>query len=226
MKHRGVCAGPAALIAALLFLSSCGGPAANTGEQPAKVNQLTPEEAKKALYDKGIHYSQKTFYQTVVRNDIDTVKLFFAAGMDVNARGEFGETALSSAAASPDHLAMARLLLDKGADVNISADIGDSPLAIALHGNNLELVKILLAKGADPNRASKSSYTPGTTPLMMAARAGNMEIVKLLLAHNADVSQRDAHGESAVDYAAQAGQQAIVDFLGSAASTPGGEGSS
>ena len=64
--------------------------------------------------------------------------------------------------AGSDHLQIARTLIDKGADVNVKSDCetGDwtaTPLVIASMGGNVELVELLLAHGADPNKETAAS---------------------------------------------------------------------
>ena len=80
------------------------------------------------------------------------------------------------------------LLLSKGADPNKAAideeDVANTPLYLAASDGSIELVKNLLASGADPN---KGYYIGGfvRTPLYAAAEGGYTEVVKILLASGA-----------------------------------------
>lgn len=74
-------------------------------------------------------------------------------------------------------------LLDNGADPNIEARNGITPLLIASEKGKLNIVKELLDRGVDPN---KETTDDGTTPLFMACAAGNLNIVKELIARGAD----------------------------------------
>ena len=47
------------------------------------------------------------------------------------------------------NLEMARVLIGRGADLNIKDECGDSPLQMAAIGNHLEIVNLLVASGAD-----------------------------------------------------------------------------
>ena len=75
----------------------------------------------------------------------------------------------------------------------------------------LPLIVALLDGGAAINAASRQ----GLTPLHVAAALGLAEVVQLLLSRGADASLRDegfAHA-TPLDYAVQAGHQAVVDLL-------------
>ncbi len=72
----------------------------------------------------------------------------------------------------------------------------ESPLHLAVVGNQLLLVEQLLDKGADVDAQTKD----GETPLMYACRKGQPAMVRLLLARGARVSPQDRYGETAVDY--------------------------
>ena len=54
-------------------------------------------------------------------------------------------------AARDRHRSMIRLLVENGANVNSRAELGWTPLILAARGGDLENVKYLLSKGADPN---------------------------------------------------------------------------
>jgi ankyrin repeat protein len=88
----------------------------------------------------------------------------------------------------------ARLLLERGADVNGGA------LHSAARGGRLELVRVLLERGADVDRRDPAT---GRTPLHSAIAAGPdgdaPEVVRVLLAAGADVNATTSDGASALD---------------------------
>ncbi|MCA1605301.1 MAG: ankyrin repeat domain-containing protein, partial [Acidobacteria bacterium] len=70
-----------------------------------------------------------------------------ARGLDINARTDFGSTALSRAA-SNGHIGTVEALIAKGADVNASKG---AALKSAAGQGHLNVVQFLLDKGADVN---------------------------------------------------------------------------
>lgn len=95
-------------------------------------------------------------------------------------KNETSHISLALAAASiGGHAAVARLLIDAGAQVNISDQLltsYKSPLWLAACRGHTELVKLLLDQGAHINE-NNASYNP----LIQAAREGHVETVALLL---------------------------------------------
>ncbi len=81
-------------------------------------------------------------------------------------------------------------LIDKGADVNGKGGGGilndDNALSIACLAGHTDVVKLLLAKGANVNTAHGNM---GWTPLSSAAWKGHTDIVNLLLDKGADVNK-------------------------------------
>jgi ankyrin repeat protein len=106
----------------------------------------------------------------------DVIALLLAHGADVHARSKTGETALMETAIRGD-VAATKLLLDKGADVNIADHRGYTPLLLAAQydGDSPELVRLLLARGADLNATAE-----GETALSLAAKRGETEVTKVL----------------------------------------------
>jgi len=84
-------------------------------------------------------------------------------------------------AAREGNVETARLLLDKGANVNDVAANGASALVIATHSDNPELATFLLERGADPNAAGA-----GYAAIHLAILHADLELVKQLLAHRAN----------------------------------------
>lgn len=133
-------------------------------------------------------------------------------------------------------------LVDRGADVNVPLKArqlaryhaggsaafaeGTTPLMQAARYNHLDLVRLLVARGADVKKAQPD----GTTALMIAAgvkyaltqegdpdNAGTadeaFEIVKLLAERGADVNTENARGETALYGAAFVGRNRAIAFL-------------
>jgi ankyrin repeat protein len=115
------------------------------------------------------------------------------------------------------HWRLAQFLIERGADINHPLpDTGETPLHAALSTSENRLarnlvLRILLAAGADPNRATRAgietgafmrdSRTRGETPLHRAAAFGDEEAVELLLGYGASVEARDANGDSPLSWA-------------------------
>ena len=130
--------------------------------------------------------------------DVRSAEHLLRAGADANDRAPNGASVLVIAAHS-GHGPVARLLIDKGADPS-AADAGYAALHAAVLRGDLDLVKALLAKGADSNarlaKGTPSRYyskdyafnesTVGATPLWLAARYGEPEIMRALVAAGAN----------------------------------------
>ena len=58
------------------------------------------------------------------------------------------------------HVEAARLLLEKGADVNRPTEKGWTPLFIACWKGHVDAARLLLEKGADVDRADEERRTP------------------------------------------------------------------
>jgi len=126
-----------------------------------------------------------------------------------------GSTPLLRAAKALDASAI-RLLLARGADINLTSTQGITPFMAAagvgstdadtrgiyitedVQQRSIESLKLLLAAGADIN--AKDS-TRGLSPLHEAARWGWNDVVTFLVEHGADLSAKDNRGMTPVDSA-------------------------
>jgi uncharacterized protein len=115
-----------------------------------------------------------------------------------------------------------RSKVDRGADTMLGT--GATPLLRAAKAGDTEVVKVLLAKGADPKLTTKF----GMTPIMAASGLGTKEedttgrkkteaqaiaSIKLCLDAGADVNAIDTQGDTALHGAAQKGDDQVVQFL-------------
>ncbi|HSK76198.1 MAG TPA: PQQ-binding-like beta-propeller repeat protein [Thermoanaerobaculia bacterium] len=81
--------------------------------------------------------------------DVAKIEALLAAGTPVDAPARYGQTPLYYAA-EKGHLAAVKLLVERGASVNArDAFFGASVVGIALQGEHFELVRYLLAHGAE-----------------------------------------------------------------------------
>jgi ankyrin repeat protein len=159
--------------------------------------------------------------------DLETTRILVGAGANVNDMAADGTSALILAALR-GYPAIATFLVEQGADANAdrlgftalhwAAGSWETELTVTsitparegewatvggLKDGRLELVKTLLAHGANPNAiirrtptrvgSSKNPGLPeleGATPLVVAAMAGATDVMRVLLDHGADAHVR------------------------------------
>lgn len=86
--------------------------------------------------------------------------------------------------------ALAQMLIDAGADVNLDSTLGTPLMNASTNAWNLEIVQLLINAGADLNKTDKD----GKTALFYAASSGNDDIVSLLIKSGADPDIKDNEG--------------------------------
>uniref|UniRef100_A0A4X1V1C6 Transient receptor potential cation channel subfamily V member 5 n=1 Tax=Sus scrofa TaxID=9823 RepID=A0A4X1V1C6_PIG len=143
-------------------------------------------------------------------NDLCVLKkLLLDRTCDFRQRGALGETALHVAALY-DNLEAATVLMEAAPELVKEPTIcepfvGQTALHIAIMNQNVNLVKALLAHGANVSaRAVGSAYrlSPqnliyfGEYPLSFAACMGSEEMVRLLIDHGADIRAQDSLGNT------------------------------
>ncbi|WYZ35989.1 hypothetical protein EsH8_X_000636 [Colletotrichum jinshuiense] len=113
------------------------------------------------------------------------------------------------AACGRGNLEVAQMLLEVGANVNITGHRGQTPLYTAAKIGHLEVVKLLLDRGADITVTNNYGWTPINT----AANNGHLEVVKLLLNKGADITVADDDGWTPLQAAADSGHLEVVKLL-------------
>jgi hypothetical protein len=103
----------------------------------------------------------------------------------VDGRDGWNVTALWRAA-TQGHTEICKVLLKLGADPNVQASArktnGGTILMVAVHLGNLDLCRLLVARGANVNRRDPAGYSP----LSKAVDYGHLEIARFLLDNGAD----------------------------------------
>lgn len=133
-------------------------------------------------------------------DDMETAELLIRAGANVNAANGYGVTPLSLACTNQS-AAMVERLLKAGADPN-GVPTGTRVLMTAARTGNAEIVKSLMAHGADAN-AKESAR--GQTALMWAMAEKHPEVARVLIDHGADVHAHSTSGFTPLLFAAQQG---------------------
>lgn len=100
-----------------------------------------------------------------------------------------------------------KLLLDRGADVNLQVDRWGNALTAASTMGHVEVVKLLLERGADAN--FRNEYCSGT--LEAAAQYGHEEIVEMLIEAGADVQEAVDGARERIDH--QDGEETLKLLL-------------
>jgi ankyrin repeat protein len=95
------------------------------------------------------------------------------------------------AALFKEHLQVAELLFQHGADVDVRGSSGNTPLTTACSIGPEDVVPWLLNHGTDVN----SPKTGGYTSLHLAAFHAQLKSVEALLEHGADINARNLSGE-------------------------------
>ncbi len=103
----------------------------------------------------------------------------------------------------------ARLIIDRGADLNTTEKIGYTPLHRAAWRGHKSVAALLLERGADVNAKGFGNLTP----LHNAASRGYKDIVAILLGKGADVNAEDNSGSTPLHKAVEKGRKDIVDLL-------------
>jgi ankyrin repeat protein len=168
------------------------------------------------------------------QGSLETARTLVDAGANLNLTDPDSTTALMFAILN-SHYDTAALLAERGADPNITDTSGTAALYATVDMNTLgevyghpgrpssskvtalDLMKVLLAHGADPNARLRTptlqrAHTPGeptlnegSTPLMRAAKNGDSAAIRLLLEHGADPNARAKNGTTALMFAAGIG---------------------
>ncbi|XP_056876820.1 histone-lysine N-methyltransferase EHMT2 isoform X3 [Takifugu flavidus] len=145
----------------------------------------------------GLHHAAKL-------GNLEIVNMLLETGqVDVNAQASFSHEEDSGGwtpiiwAAEHKHLDVIKVLLNRGADVNIA----DKELNVCLHwaayAGSVDIAELVLNAGC----SLSSVNTHGDTPLHIASREGYLECVRLFLSRGADIDIMNREGDTPLSLA-------------------------
>ncbi|MBI4485338.1 MAG: ankyrin repeat domain-containing protein [Acidobacteria bacterium] len=156
--------------------------------------------------------------------DVESARALLDVAADVNQTTEYGWTPLLTAINNRNYV-LARLLVEQGADINLANKGGWTPLYLATDNRNieggdypvpkpdldhLEIIKLLLERGANPNAPIHENtltrtiftmqwfFEDGATPFIRTAQSSDTVLMKLLLQYGADPTIATANGDTAL----------------------------
>lgn len=203
-------------------LTALTAPAEGEGRGPAAVDGRVdvPGVTRGYRYNEliGAQGGLTALHFAVRQGSANAVRALVEGGVDVDAPSPGDQATPLLVALINGHFDIAASLVDKGANPNLTSDAGVSPLYATLNvqwapiaaypqprahlqqsRSYLDVMKVLLEKGADPNARVRrkvwySGYNfdqsgvdeAGATPFWRAAYAADVAAMKLLVAHGAD----------------------------------------
>ena len=176
----------------------------------AEVVLFIPRAARATLDHLGIAYTDSAFVFAAWFGRLAVVKLFVAAGMDLEARDEDGYTALHCAV-NFNQLSVVAFLVGAGADLEARDKYNWTVLSSAAWRGYLEIVEYLVGAGA--SLTATDEY--GNTALHRAAEDGHLEVVEFLVSAGADVNARNEFGRTPRDEAEDEGHTDVVEYFDS-----------
>lgn len=152
--------------------------------------------------------TQKMFEALYV-NDLKTVREQLNKGVSANAKNDVGQTPLHVT----QDLAILKLLISSGADVDSSDGDGRTPI----FNKEIELIKVLIVAGADIHHRSNK----GNTLLIWYSYSGYLEGIQYIVSLGADVNGVNLDGQTAHDIAEHFAHFKLLEYLISIGAQPG-----
>jgi hypothetical protein len=172
-----------------------------TTNSPESIESLSQRDQGKVPSFKNLININKPnelgLHSAVLLGRIEVVKDLLKKGVNVN--GVFTPTKTHKI---PENLPQGCWANRTSYDILNRSDMRWTPLHLAAHLGNAEIIKLLIENGALVNQNLQSPDSFGTqkptnskpcvgiTPLHLAVRVGNLEAVKTLLSHGANVNQQ------------------------------------
>ena len=161
--------------------------------------------------DPNIHGEHVPALHVAAANDnVEAAAILISHGAKIDVRDKVNNDTALIYGIRDGKFSVAEVLLEAGADPNLTDRRGFTPLHIAVARDDVKIVQSLLDHGAAINVRTQSD---GRTPLMIAAAAGFEEMVELLLSRGGDPSIVDSGGKTPLERAVECHRSAVADIL-------------
>ncbi|KAJ5082839.1 Pfs NACHT and ankyrin domain protein [Penicillium argentinense] len=168
------------------------------------VNIIEGIESKKDF--KG--YESRTPLSWAAENGYTEIVKLLQTDQTINQMDRLGHTPLHWASIKGKE-AVARLLIDKGADIDASDKNGCTSLHLASINGNEAIARLLIERGADIHAGDKNGYTS----LRWAFRNDHEGVARLLIERGADVNTSDKYGETLLHWAFRNDHEGVARLL-------------
>ena len=193
----------------------------------------------KLLIEHGVDINAKTnsgftvLHIALRNNKVDVVRYLLEIGANPNTFTNEDKSPLCLAIIKR-YNEIAKLLIEHGAEVNTGFS-NESPISVAYHDNNQDMIDYLLSHGAidlpkkkedgslevedidllilPPKYDIKKKDQFGRTLLMLACQTGQLEVVKKLVSEYSDINDKDCNGMTPLMIAIQHDHQDVALFL-------------
>ncbi|AXK60765.1 ankyrin repeat domain-containing protein [Candidatus Chromulinivorax destructor] len=164
----------------------------------------------KISFYEGVPVRKKmNLFITVFFDRQDILQMLITAHADLNIQDDHDKYTVLILAAEKGKEKCVKMLLEAGANKNITCAYDVTALMLASQAGHEETVRILVNNGVDIN----SLDVHHCTALMIAAQAGHKEMVNILLKAGADKDIKSLKNETALMAAVQKGRTGIVKKL-------------
>jgi ankyrin repeat protein len=162
-----------------------------------------------AVLDSPDYEKQNALHYAAAEGHMEMAAFLVEKGSALEAKNGYGRTPLLLAARESGNVAVARMLIDAGADINATDRSGQSSLDLAAWRGFNDFVNLLLDEGADvPLEGRKAVWT-----MRFATERGLERLFDHLVANGADLGVKSAEGGSLLHGAAAGGSSKIVMAL-------------
>lgn len=143
----------------------------------------------------------------VIGNDPERVRYLLAQGADPNKVVQLDYNALQWAVRE-DHIAIAGILLDHGANIEQRGKDDWSPLMLAVWRNHPDMIRLLIDRGA-----RLDDWGDGWSPLSMAITYGQLDDVKRLVDAGANINAVNDAGYTPLMFATAKSADGVLELL-------------
>ncbi|WP_341821557.1 ankyrin repeat domain-containing protein [Wolbachia endosymbiont (group B) of Idaea biselata] len=202
--------------------------------QDAGLNEVKDLINQKANINAKDMYGWTLLHFAASRDKLSVVEFLFNNNANINAKDVYGNTPLHVAAQYSSSLEIVKFLLDKDiSGINNITNNGWTPLHVAIQGNKLNTVELLLGRGADIevrdiynqtslDLATRKGYLDIAgilkqvqldRKLLTIVESGGFNEAKGLIAQGANIDTNDKNGNTLLYSAAEIGDLNLVKLL-------------